>query len=210
MPLQIGGSGTVKPYVKYNAKADKWFVRSPEGGDMEIARPMFLLDLKNIRTGWLRFREGQAPERLIDPSLDRVAPSPGEDFKRGFVVSAFSQKFFGGAVEFSSASIHLSNAVRDLYAAFEEQSGLPENRGKVPVVACTGADPMKDKYGTNYRPRLELVKWADRPAEFPDSSPIEDVDVWKGGAPAQPAAAAHVPPPAARTSARDPALETEF
>jgi hypothetical protein len=210
MPLQIGGSGTVKPYVKYNAKADKWFVRSPEGGDMEIARPMFLLDLKNIRTGWLRFREGQAPERLIDPSLDRVAPSPGEDFERGFVVSAFSQKFFGGAVEFSSASIHLSNAVRDLYAAFEEQSGLPENRGRVPVVACTGADPMKDKYGTNYRPRLKLVKWADRPADLPDASPIEDVDVWKGGAPAQPAAAAHVPPPVAKAPARDPALETEF
>jgi hypothetical protein len=96
MSLNIGGSGIIKPYVKYNAKADKWFVRSPEGGDMEIARPMFLLDLKNIRTGWLRFREGQAPERIIDPSLDRTAPSPGEDFKRGFVVSAFSQKFFGG------------------------------------------------------------------------------------------------------------------
>ena len=210
MPLQIGGSGTVKPYVKYNAKADKWFVRSPEGGDMEIARPMFLLDLKNIRTGWLRFREGQAPERQIDPSLDRVAPSPGEDFKRGFVVSAFSQKFFGGAVEFSSASIHLSNAVRDIYAAYEEQSARPENRGKVPVVACTGSDPMKDKYGTNYRPRLELVKWVDRPGELPDASPIEDVDVWKGGAPAQPIAAAHVPPPAAKAPARDPALETEF
>jgi hypothetical protein len=146
---------------------------------------------------------------VIDPSLDRVAPSPGEDFKRGFVVAAFSQKFFGGTVEFSSASIHLSNAVRDLYSAFEEQAGRPENRGKVPVVACTGADPMKDKYGTNYRPRLELVKWVDRPAELPDASPVDDVDVWKGSAPAQ-TAAAHVPPPAARTPVPDPALETEF
>ena len=67
--LNIGGSGIAKPFVKFNAKADKWFVRSPEGGDQEIARPTFLLDLKNIRTGWLRFREGQAPERVIDPSL---------------------------------------------------------------------------------------------------------------------------------------------
>ena len=25
MPLQIGGSGTGKPFCKYNAKADKWF-----------------------------------------------------------------------------------------------------------------------------------------------------------------------------------------
>lgn len=146
MGLNIGGSGVIKPYVKYNAKADKWFVRSPEGGDMEIARPMFLLDLKNIRTGWLRFREGQAPERVIDPSLDRAAPSPGEDFKRGFVVTAYSPKFFGGVVEFSSASIHLSNAIREIYAAFEEQGARTENRGKVPVVSCTGSEPMKDKY----------------------------------------------------------------
>lgn len=211
MPLNIGGSGIVKPYVKYNAKADKWFVRAPEGGDQEIARPTFLLDLKNIRTGWLRFREGQAPERMMDPSLDRTAPNPGEDFKRGFVVMAFSQKFFGGAVEFASASIHLSNAIRDIYAAFEEQSGKAENRGKVPVIACTGSDPMKDKFGTNYRPRLEITKWADRPAELPDTSPVDDADVWKGGAPAQAATGAtHVPPPAARAPTRDPALETEF
>jgi hypothetical protein len=211
MPLNIGGSGTVKPYVKYNAKADKWFVRAPEGGDQEIARPTFLLDLKNIRTGWLRFREGQAPERVIDPSLDRTAPNPGEDFKRGFVVTAFSQKFFGGAVEFASASIHLSNAIRDIYAAFEEQGGRPENRGKVPVVACTGSDPMKDKFGTNYRPRLEIAKWADRPAELADASPVDDTDVWKGGAQnASPAQHVQPPKPQPPKPAADPALETEF
>ncbi len=212
MPLNIGGSGTVKPYVKYNAKADKWFVRAPEGGDQEIARPIFLLDLKNIRTGWLRFREGQAPERVIDPSLDRTAPNPGEDFKRGFVVTAFSQKFFGGAVEFASASIHLSNAIRDIYAAFEEQGSKTENRGKVPVIACTGSDPMKDKFGTNYRPRLEIVKWADRPAELQDASPVDDTDVWKGGPQHAAGSAQHVQPPKPQPAkpTADPALETEF
>ena len=208
MPLQIGGSGTVKPYVKYNVKADKWFVRAPEGGDQEIARPTFLLDLKNIRTGWLRFREGQAPERVIDPSLDRAAPSPGEDFKRGFAVTAYSPKFFGGAVEFSPASIHLSNAIRELYAAYEEQSGKTENRGKVPVVSCTGSEPMKEKYGTNYRPKLEIVKWFDRPDDLPDASPVDEADVWKGAAPtARPAQ--HVPPPAAKPAA-EPLAEPPF
>jgi hypothetical protein len=212
MPLNIGGSGVVKPYVKFNAKADKWFVRAPEGGDQEIARPTFLLDLKNIRTGWLRFLEGQAPERVIDPSLDRTAPNPGDGFKRGFVVMAFSQKFFGGAVEFASASIHLSNAIRDIYAAFEEQGGKPENRGKVPVVACTGSDPMKDKFGTNYRPRLEIVKWADRPAELQDASPVDESDVWRGGPQQATGPAQHVEPPRPQAAkpATDPALETEF
>jgi hypothetical protein len=209
MPLHIGGSGTIKPYVKYNAKSDKWFVRGSAGDDQEIPRPTFVLDLKNIRTGWLRFREGQAPERVIDPSLNDVAPSPGEDFKRGFVVTAFSQKFFGGAVEFSSASIHLSNAIRELYAAYEEQSSKTENRGKVPVVSCTGSEPMKDKYGTNYRPKLEIVKWVDRPDDLRDESPVDEADVWKGTRQPQ-QAAQHVPPPAAKAPASDPALETEF
>jgi hypothetical protein len=80
----------------------------------------------------------------------------------------YSPKFFGGLVEMASASIHTSNAVRDVYAAFEEQAGVVENRGKVPLVACTGSEPMKDKYGTNYRPKLELIRWIDRPAEMPD------------------------------------------
>lgn len=55
MALNIGASGVIRPYVKYNAKSDKWFVRGEGGGDLEIARPTFLLDLANIRTGWLHF-----------------------------------------------------------------------------------------------------------------------------------------------------------
>jgi hypothetical protein len=182
-------------------------------GPGEVARPTFLLDLKNVRTGWLRFREGQAPEQVIDPSLDRSAPSPGEDFKRGFVVTAFSPKFFGGVVEFSSASIHLSNSMRELYAAFEEQSAKPENRGKVPVVACTGSEAMKDKYGTNCRPRLEIVKWVDHPADLADESPVDDGEVWKGNAitasTAAPKPAQHVAPPAPKPAA-DPLTEPLF
>ncbi len=46
---------------------------------------------------------------------------------------AFSPKFFGGAVEMTSASIHVANAIRDVYAVFEDQVARAENRGKVPV-----------------------------------------------------------------------------
>lgn len=207
MPLNIGASGSIRSYAKYNSKADKWFTRGDDG-DVEIDRPTFIADLPNIRTGWLRFREGQAPERMIDPSLDRVAPSPGEGFKRGFVVMAYSQKFFGGAVELASASIHMGNAVRDVYQTFEDQHG--SHPGQLPVIACLGSEAMKDKYGTNYRPRLELIKWVDRPAELPDESPVEAADVWQG-APASTAKpqAVHVPPPTAKPAA-DPMLESEF
>ena len=213
MPLNIGVSGSIMPFAKYNAKADKWFVRGDDG-DEEIARPTFLADLANIATGWLRFREGEAPERAIDPSLDRAAPGPGEGFKRGFVLAVFSENFFGGLVELSSASIHMGNAVREVYQIFEDQRG--SHPGQVPVIACTGSEAMKDKYGTNYRPKLELLKWVDRPADLPDASPVDPNDVWQGGAtvPAK-TTAAPVPPPAPQQvppnqPAADPMMTAEF
>lgn len=211
MGLNIGGSGAGKPFAKYNAKADKWFVRGADGEDAEIQRPTFVIDFDNIATGWLRFREGQAPERVMDPGLDRAAPSPGEDFKRGFVVMAFSPKFFGGAAEFASASIHLSNAIKELYAEYEAQKGA--NPGALPVVACTGSQAMKDRYGVNYRPTLQIAKWVPRPAELPSQSPVDAADVWRGANGSAPTAtrppAQHVPPPAAKPAA-DPLEQAVF
>ena len=204
MPLHIGASGTIKPYVKFNAKADKWFVRGEDGGDVEIARPTFVADLANVATGWLRFREGEAPERIVDPSLDRAAPSPGEGFKRGFVLSVYSRKFFGGLVELSSASIHMGNAIREIYQAFEADRG--NHPGEVPVIACTGSEAMKDKYGTNYKPVLALVKWVTRPAELPDQSPVDEAEVWQGQAPSR-QQATHVPPPQPAPAAQTPAAQ---
>ena len=81
MPLNIGATGSIEPYVKFNAKADKWFAKG-ETGDVEIGRPTFIADLPNIATGWLRFLEGQAPERVMDTSLDRAAPSCGSAWKK--------------------------------------------------------------------------------------------------------------------------------
>ena len=211
MALNIGGTGTSKPFGKYNAKADKWFVRGANGEDAEIQRPTFVIDLDNIATGWLLFREGQAPERVMDPSLDQPAPSPGEGFKRGFVVTTFSPKFFGGVAEFASASIHLSNAIKDVYAQYEAEKA--NHRGKLPVVACTGSEAMKDRYGTNYRPTFQIVQWVERPKELPNQSPVDAADVWRGATARRRAAAKapaqHVPPPAPKPAA-DPLSEAVF
>ncbi len=167
--LNIGGSATLKSYVKFNAKADKWFVRGTDGEDKEIQRPTFVGDFDNIKTGWMRLLEGQAPERVMDPSIDRAAPPPGGGFKRGFVLMVYSQKFFGGAAEFSSASFHLSNAIRDLHAQYE--AGKTASLGKLPVVQCVGSQPMKDRYGTNYRPTFTIVAWVDRPGDLSGGNP---------------------------------------
>jgi hypothetical protein len=209
MPLNIGATGTTNPYVKFNAKSDKWFAKG-ETGDVEIAPPTFIADFANISTGWLRFVEGQAPERVMDPALDRAAPCPGNGFKRGFVLAGYSQNFFGGVAELSSASIHVGDAIRELYAEFEAQRD--SHPGQVPVIACTGSEPMKDRRGTNYRPKLEIVKWVDRPAELPDRSPVDPSELWQGPAAATTRTqAAHMqaPQPAVRPTT-DPLAESEF
>ena len=66
MSLDIG-SGSGRPYVKYNAKAGRWYVRGDNGEDVEIQAPTCIIDFANIASGWFLFRENQAPDRAIDP-----------------------------------------------------------------------------------------------------------------------------------------------
>mgnify|MGYP000022018405 CR=1 FL=1 len=207
MPFSIGSTGSSRIFARFNSKAGRWYVRGLDGNDVEIQNPNFVADLDNIATGWLRFREGQAPERVIDPSIDTAAPFPGEGFKRGFIVMTFSPKFFGGAAEFASASAHISNAIKEVYAAYE--AAKADNAGRLPVVSCTGSQPMKDKFGTNFRPTLAIVQWVDRPADLPNRSPVEPSDVWKGAAPSPRAPAQHVAPPAVK-QATHPLAEAVF
>lgn len=208
--LNIGSSGSSN-YVKFNGKSGRWY-RPGEDGEIEVQSPVFVADLANVATGWLRFREGQAPERCMDPSLDRPAPSPGEGFRRGFVMAAYSSKYFGGVAEFSSASIHVGNAIRELYQLFEKERA--SHPGQLPVVACTGCEEMRDRRGSNFKPQMQIAKWVDRPAELPDASPVDPADIWQGETPATvKPQAAHVPPPSpkpAPAAAADPLLETEF
>jgi hypothetical protein len=173
--LNIGGSSNFIPKVKFNSKSGNWSVRGENGTD-EIEMPTFIADCLEIRTGWQRYREYQAPERVIDPTLDRMAPCPGEGFKRCFVILVYSEIYFKGLAELSSTSIHMGNAIRKVFRAYEiDRDNHP---GKLPVITCTGSEEMQDKYGTNYKPILELEKWVSRPSKMLDQSPVDETDVW--------------------------------
>ena len=210
MGLNIGASGGFKTFIKYNAKAGRWFLRDSDG-DKEIPMPLgFVADMDNIATGWMKYQEGQAPQRRFDPDLQTPAPSPGEGFKRGFVMMVFSARFFGGAAEFGGNSIHLANAFKDVYAEWESARGA--HTGKLPVITCDAVEPMKDRHGTNYRPKLVIAQWVERPNDLPNVSPVEADEVWRGGAAqthAAKAPAQHVPPPAS-VAASGPLTQTMF
>ncbi len=135
MALNIGGSGEYRDIIKFNAQVGRWKLRSGDAED-EIETPTMVMDLANIATGWLRFLEGSAPDRRMDPAVGADAPRPSESHKRGFMVLCYSTKYFNGVAELSSGSMHISNAIKELHSKFEEMCG--EHPGKLPVVACTG------------------------------------------------------------------------
>ena len=175
--LNIGNtSGDFKDWVKYNAKAGRWYVKG-EAGDVEVQNPVFVANFADIQTGWFYYSAGAAPERVMDVSLTEAAPKPDrtyEDqngktrdcFKRGFSLDLFSEKSFGGIVELSSTSAAMSGPINDLYTLYEGSKESKE--GKLPVVAFVRADAVTGKHGTNYSPVFEIQKWVDRPDAFND------------------------------------------
>lgn len=159
----VSAGGNFDPYVKYNAKAGRWYFKKDDQ-EIEVQNPVFVADFAKIKTGWLLFIEGQAPSKEWDVNLSTPAPKPSDKHKRGFSLRLFSSNSFGGVVDLSSSSMHLCNAINELYDQYER--GVASNAGKLPVVKYTGSTPMKDKMGTNYKPNFVIEKWVARPAEF--------------------------------------------
>lgn len=166
MSNPAGGDGNFTVYVKYNAKAGRWYTKKDEAEavEYEVTNMTAVFDIPNIRTGWFLFAAGVAPAKTFDPSLTEAAPKPGEGFKRGFELEVFSDKNLGGKREFSSTAGAVIESMNSLY---DNYIAAPESKaGKLPVVKCVGVHPITGKHGTNFQPQLEIVGWADRPAEL--------------------------------------------
>jgi hypothetical protein len=169
MPLNLEprSSEDFTPYLKFNGKAGRWYTRADTGGDLEILQLTAIFDLANIKTGWILFSEGMAPDTVWDNGAISDQPSPKH--KRGFAVNVFSPKLIGGLREFSSTSNGAIIAIRDLYDAYEKQ--FDSSKQLVPVVTCESVQAVKSKFGTNYQPVFKIVKWVPRPQDMPSVQP---------------------------------------
>jgi hypothetical protein len=154
MPLPLSTSdGDFTPFIKYNTKAGRWYIRDEEGSDVEVINPKLIFDFDNIKTGWLFFEEGLGPEKIWDPKGD-VAPKPSgpKKWRRGFEVTVYgTDKAFGkviGEREFSSTATNCIAAIIDMYKVYEDEKEA--NAGRLPYFQCTGVKPMQSKHGTNY------------------------------------------------------------
>lgn len=174
MPLNLSvGDGEFVPFIKYNAKAGRFYVKGADGGpEVEVEKPRLVFDMANIRTGWIYYADNAGPEKVWDPSHTEAAPRPNgpQKWKRGFevtVVGADNIPGVGklGVREFSSTAGNTIASILQMHAEYE--AGMAANPGKVPFYVCTGVKPISGHYGTNYEPLFRLQGWVDR-AKIPD------------------------------------------
>jgi hypothetical protein len=160
MPLNLhGSSGDFVPFLKYNAKAGRWYVREEnKPTETEIVSPTLSFDFARIKTGWIYYAEGQGPEKVFDPSLTVAAevPKDGKKWKRGFVVTVHGPHPLGER-EFSSTAGSVVEAINLCYAIYERDGAA--HPGQMPTFRCSQVRAITGRNGTNYAPVFELVGW---------------------------------------------------
>jgi hypothetical protein len=170
MQSNSGNDGDFKVYVKYNAKAGRWYTKEdkPDAEDFEVADMTAVFDFTSLKTGWFLFAPGVAPVRQLNDELRTWALKPSPDFKQGFQINVFSNKNLLGVREFASTAGAVIEAMNDVYDDYDR---APESKdGKLPIVKCTAVKPIVNKHGTNYQPVLEIVGWTERPAELTETT----------------------------------------
>ena len=191
MPLNLTvNDGDITPYLKYNAKAGRFYIR-PQGAteDVEVDRPRLAIDMANIKTGWIFYQEGAGPEKLWDPSRTQAAPRPPgpRKFKRGFEVMVFGNDQLPGVGklglrEFSSTASNVITAILGMFADYE--AGMAANPNSIPFYACRGVKPIQGAFGTNYEPQFVLKSWVERSKIPAFNKAVEDEDIgWDTAAP---------------------------
>jgi hypothetical protein len=204
-----GESGDIVPFVKYDARAGRFFRndRSEQNGAytnnaVDITSTFkAVMDLENLEVGYLLFAAGAAPQFLLVKLGDPMPHKPADaKWKQGVRVMMKLHQSCGGDVrETSSNAAAFLKGFDDLHTLYE--GGKAANPGKLPIVVLKTTVPITsgsgEKKSTNYQPVFEIAGWAPRPVDL--------VHVSKGAsqAPATQAAAPStgstpVGPPAAK------------
>ena len=165
--LNLSTGGDFSPFIKYNAKAGRWFVRRGDNGtDVEIPNPRFAIDLANIRVGWILFPQASPPSFVWDIEGVR-APKPEGDYKDGFKVFVMGTDPQPGLAnqnigvrEWSSNAYAVKAGMMELYRQYEATE--KQNPNGIPVVRCVSVKVIKGEYGDSFEPVFVIEAWVGR------------------------------------------------
>jgi hypothetical protein len=163
MPLDLGGGDFND--IRWMAQDRTW---RADGEDINLKQAVF--DLENIKTGWVSFQQGTAPEVEWDNGAKGPRPHTDAEWKRGFEVEVYAPKTFGDEAPrtFMTSATGACMGLQALYVEYEEQREA--NEGKVPLCKFSGGEAIKVGKGSTSVPQLTISKWIERPEALKNSA----------------------------------------
>jgi hypothetical protein len=148
-------NGSGNSYIRFAPQANAWTNRD---GD-EIQLKKVVMDLDSVQTGWLMIGAG-VRDWQPDEVLGAKSQSPGEGYKRGFVVTLYSKEL--GLVDWSANAYGPCKGFEKIYNEADKAAG--DNGGKLPVIEYVNSTAEKVGKGNTRVPNFKLVSWVARPA----------------------------------------------
>ena len=148
-------SGSGNSYIRFAPQANAWTNRD---GD-EIQLKKVVMDLDSVQTGWLMIGAG-VRDWQPDETLGAKSQSPGEGYKRGFVVTLYSKEL--GLVDWSANAYGPCKGFEKIYS--DAAKVADDNSGKLPVIEYVNSTAEKVGKGNTRVPNFKLVSWVARPA----------------------------------------------
>lgn len=191
--MDEGSVGSKGPWISWKARGnrsvsrERFEHRDEDGNKSEfqaIREHGVIVDIDNLRTGWCHStgQQGVAPEWRWNDTPARMAPKPGDDYKKGLSVPVAIGGGQTATWEDSSAG-----AWQGFVALKDElKRGSRQHPGKLPMIRLDGATEMRFGKGDTAVPQLTIVKWVDRPQCL-------DADLIDEGEPEQAAPPAPAP-----------------
>jgi hypothetical protein len=119
-------NGSGNSYIRFAPQANAWTNRDGE----EIQLKKVVMDLDSVQTGWLMIGAG-VRDWQPDETLGAKSQSPGEGYKRGFVVTLYSKEL--GLVDWSANAYGPCKGFEKIYNEADKAAPIT-NDGKLPVI----------------------------------------------------------------------------
>lgn len=148
-------NGSGNSYIRFAPQANAWTNRDGE----EIQLKKVVMDLDSVQTGWLMIGAG-VRDWQPDEVLGAKSQSPGEGYKRGFVVTLYSKEL--GLVDWSANAYGPCKGFEKIYNECDKAAGISD--GKLPVIEYVNSTAEKVGKGNTRVPNFKLVSWVARPA----------------------------------------------
>ena len=141
------------------------FYLREEAGKTKLDLTQFIMDIHSLRKGWQEGDgvKGVAPKWTLGQTLDEMPPHPNKEAKRGFSVRVAISK--SQAASWEQAGYVPWSAMGHL--APQLNAGPVTDKSKLPLIKIDGTLELTTSRGVFFAPKLEVVKWLDRPEILP-------------------------------------------